>query len=200
MDYAELSALLDARLPTMLSPARVGHSRRVAALAAELCAREGLDPAAGRAAGLAHDLCKELPAKKVAALAELYPPSRSVSALMADKVAHGPAAAALVAREYGVADREFLEAVALHTIGDPSMGRLAAIVYCADKLEPGRERIDEDYRRRCLALPIEALLLEVVRGSVEWMRAKGKAVAPETLVLYSSLAARAVPDAAHIDR
>jgi len=168
MDYAELRLAIDRRLDALISPARAAHSRRVADLAASLCTREGIDPERGRIAGLAHDLCKELPKKAQRELAVLYSEAEAgsalPSALMADKVVHGPAAAALLARDYGLADEAILEAVAIHTVGKPGMSGLATILYCADKLESGRERPDDGYRRRCLAMPLEGMLLAVVEG------------------------------------
>jgi nicotinate-nucleotide adenylyltransferase len=136
-------------------------------------------------------MCKELTRKAQKALAARYsalgPGMSLTSALMADKVVHGPAAAVLLAEDYGVADEGLLEAVAAHTIGKPGMGGLAAVLYCADKLEPGRERLVEGYRDQCLALPLDGMVVAVVEGVIGWMSAQGKAVAPETLILYSSL-------------
>jgi predicted HD superfamily hydrolase involved in NAD metabolism len=191
MEYAELCAVLDGRLDSMLTPGRAEHSRRVAELAASLCRRAGYDPERGRAAGLAHDMCKEMPRKAQRELAAAYPGADSGSALMADKVMHGPAAAVLLARDYAVEDDELLEAIALHTVGRPGMGGLAVIIYCADKLEPGRERHESEFRDRCLALPPDAMLLEVVTGVIEWLRSKDRAVAPETMVLYDTLRLKA---------
>jgi predicted HD superfamily hydrolase involved in NAD metabolism len=193
MDLAKLALRLDPRLDELLSRERAAHSRRVAELAAELCAREGLDPGRGRVAGLAHDLCKEMPKRAQAELAAGYPEAKPGSALMAEKVVHGPAAAALLLRDYGLDDAGLLEAVALHTVGKPGMGDLASIVYCADKLEPGREKLEEGYAERCLALPLDAMLFAVVEGVVAWMRSRGKPIAPETLILYSSLVREADP-------
>lgn len=188
LDPAELYALIDARLDSALSPARAAHSRRTAELAGRICERAGLDPWRGRAAGIAHDLCKELPREEQRALAASYPETVAVSALMAEKVLHGPAAAALLVRDYGALDEGILEAVAFHTIGRVGMGTLAAIVYCADKLEPGRPGVDAAFREGCIALPPLRMLAEVVRRGVGWLESRGKAVAPETLVLYNSLA------------
>jgi nicotinate-nucleotide adenylyltransferase len=106
---------------------------------------------------------------------------------MSDKVAHGPVAAVLLARDYGCDDIEVLEAVARHTVGKPGMKGLSIVLYCADKLEPGRERLRDGYREACLAMALDDMLLAVVEGVIGWMRARGKAVAPETLILYSSL-------------
>ncbi len=189
---AELYAELDARLEAFLSPERAAHSRRTAELAGEICGRNGMDPWPGRAAGIAHDLCKEKPREEQRALAALYPGSVAASSLMADKVLHGPAAAALLARDYGVRDEPILEAVAYHTIGRVGMGRLASIIYCADKLEPGREGLDPLFRAECALLPPERMLAAVVGRIIRWYGSRGKAVAPETLVLYKSLADGAV--------
>jgi predicted HD superfamily hydrolase involved in NAD metabolism len=191
MDYAELCGALDGRLDSMLSAGRADHSRRVADLAASICEREGFDPDRGRAAGLAHDICKEMPRKAQRELAAAYPGADPGTALMADKVMHGPAAATLIARDYAVEDDELLEAIALHTVGKPGMGGLAVILYCADKLEPGRERHESEFRKRCLALPLNAMLLAVVSGVIEWLRSKDRSVAPETMVLYDTLRIKA---------
>jgi nicotinate-nucleotide adenylyltransferase len=191
MDYAELRAALDGRLDAMLSPDRAAHSRRVAELTAAICVREGIDPERGRVAGLAHDMCKEMPRKAQRELASAYPGVVPGSALMADKVVHGPAAATLLARDYGLSDKGLLEAVAMHTVGKPGMGSLAIILYCADKLEPGRERHESEFREHCLAMPLEGMLLAVVEGVITWLRSKDRAIAPETLVLYDSLRRKA---------
>lgn len=198
MVFVELVPALDALLGSLISPARAAHSRRVADLAASLCEREGLDPARGRLAGLAHDMCKDLPRRAQRELAAAYPGARAGldedSTLMSDKIVHGPAAAAMLARDFGVVDGELLEAVALHTVGEPGMGALAAILYCADKLDPGRERMDPEYRRGCLAMPLDAMLPRVVEGVIGWLREAGREVAPETLILYSTLVGGADPE------
>jgi nicotinate-nucleotide adenylyltransferase len=194
MDCAELYARILERVTeggSALSPRRLEHSRNVAELAAEICRRRGIEPGRGRAAGIAHDMCKELPKPELLALAAAYPGAAS-SSLLGDKVAHGPAAASVLARDYGVDDEEFLAAVAFHTLGRPGMGELESIVYCADKLEPGRKGVDPGFRARCLALPPELMLPEVLARSVLWLESQGLPVAPETLALRDSLS-RKVP-------
>jgi nicotinate-nucleotide adenylyltransferase len=194
MESDELIALLELRLDTMLSPARARHSRGVAALAAELCEKQGIDPSRGRIAGLAHDLCKELPKREQKQLAAHYAGGAASSSLLGDKIIHGPAAAALLELDYGIADAEVLEAVALHTVGRPGMGKLASILYCADKLEGGRDHVDLSWRERVLGLDPAEMLRETVGDVIRWLEGQGRPVAPESLVLYNSLQARTSPE------
>lgn len=70
---------------------------------------------------------------------------------------------------------------------DPKMGPLASIVYCADKLEPGRQEISEAYRERCLSMSIPDMVASVCSHSIEWLRRTGRPVAPQTIILYNSL-------------
>jgi HD superfamily phosphohydrolase YqeK len=73
------------------------------------------------------------------------------------------------------------------------MRALSVIVYCADKLEPGRGRQGAGRSDETLSLPLDAMLLAVVESVVAWMRQEGRAVAPETLILYSTLVREAHP-------
>lgn len=187
MKLDELAAELDSRLDAELSDSRARHSRGVAGLAAELCGRNGIDPERGRVAGLAHDLCKELPREEQRLLASKSPYFEGRAGALGDELLHGPAAAFLLARDYRLAERDILEAVAYHTVGRPGMGGLDIIVYCADKIEPGRAHVDDAFRQRCLALPPSSMLLAVMENTMAWLDSKGRAVAPETLLLYNSL-------------
>ncbi len=196
MELGELSKALDARLDSMLSPRRAAHARGVADLAAALCQKHGLSPNKGRVAGLAHDLCKELPLESQRAGFEAYAARQGETSawkdpalvgILMDELLHGPAAATLLREEFACDAEDILEAVAFHTVGDPSMGLLALIVYCADKIEPNRKHVNEAFRDACMNREPRSMLLAVVVDSMEWLRKKGRAVAPSTLVLYNAL-------------
>ncbi len=191
MDFAEMIQDIDRRMTSMLSPGRALHSRRVAELSAAICSVHAIAPEKGELAGLAHDICKELPRSEQSLLAKGFPGNRlgkgDESSFISDHIPHGPAAAVWLIEEYELADDEILEAVAYHTVGDPKMGPLASIVYCADKLEPGRQEISEAYRERCLSMSIPDMVASVCSHSIEWLRRTGRPVAPQTIILYNSL-------------
>ena len=133
IERAEAEALVAGRL----SPARMAHSRRVAAEAVELARIHGADPAAAEVAGLLHDYCRELPAAEILAAAGRYGiPVGLVEARRPVGLLHGPVAAAELS-EAGL-DTEVAGAIALHTVGGEGMTILEKCLYLADFCEPGR--------------------------------------------------------------
>ena len=196
MTRAELAEELGRRVDTGLSRKRAAHSRGVASLSAELCLRHGLDPLSGTIAGLAHDLCKELPPEEQQALFDAWLGSGDGTARLmvrgdgnyfSSQILHGPAAATLLCRDYGLVDGDILEAVAWHTVGRADMGALAVFVYCADKMDPGRKHVDAEFRARCMELPPREMLLAVVADSIGYLERNGWEIAPTTMILYNSL-------------
>ena len=178
---------LEAAVNLALGTRRARHCFSVAELAAELCAREGLDPAAGRLAGLAHDLCRALPRGDQEALARSCPVPGAAGLASDTRFAHGPAAATVLSRDYAVADAAILEAVAFHTLPNPESGPLTRILYLADKFEPGRDHHEATERLRVLSLPLDDAFRAAVEGVVDWIRAEGLPLAPETAALYNAI-------------
>jgi len=196
MTRAELAEELGRRVEAGLSKKRAAHTRGVAALSAELCACHGLDPLSGTIAGLAHDLCKELPEGEQGSLFDAWLSSGDGTAglmvrgdgnYFSSQILHGPAAATLLSRDYGMTDQDILEAVAWHTVGRADMGVLAVMIYCADKMEPGRKHVDAAFRARCMELPPREMLLAVVADSIGYLERNGWEIAPTTMILYNSL-------------
>jgi predicted HD superfamily hydrolase involved in NAD metabolism len=186
-DLDELVRRMEEAARARLSPDRCKHSGGCAQFAATVCSRLGMDPRKGLIAGWAHDLAKELPARDQLPLARACPVKVPETVFTQDILLHGPAAATMLAREFGVRDPEILEAVALHTVGRADMGPLAKIVWAADKMEVGRRHVDDAFRQRCLQLPPDELLLAALEATIAWLRSKGREVAPETLDLYNAL-------------
>src|SRR5690606_16072758 len=106
-----------------------------------------------------------------------------------DPLLHGPAAAARLAAD-GVDDQEVLDAVAYHTIGHPSLGRLGRAVYLADFLEPGRT-FEPEWRASLRARMPDAfddVLREVVAARIAHLLQTGRRVRPETVAFWNAIA------------
>lgn len=106
---------------------RFEHSRRVADLARRIAAAHGLDAGRAELAGLLHDFAKGLPGAELRELARQAGANPDTPAVW-----HGPAAAHLLQRDFGLNDPAVLSAIARHTTGDAAMTALDAVVYVAD--------------------------------------------------------------------
>lgn len=164
-----------------LSAERYEHSVRVSETAAFMCDLYGLDSDSGRLAGIAHDICKEIPRDEMEALAcedglpfdefEKKKPS----------LLHGRAAAVKIRRDFGITDSDVIEAVANHTCGKPGLCDLGKILFVADKIEPGRPQSTNEYRANLFKKTLDGLTLAVVEENIEYLAKKGKKSAPSAI-------------------
>lgn len=187
IELAELTERVRQLVMASVSEERYKHSVRVAQTCASLCERFGLNPQIGFFAGIAHDMCKSMDEKNLLETASRD--GNQILKIEKDRPAllHGRAAAVLLKEEWGVDDPEILEAVANHTFGKAGMGDLAKLLYVADKIEPGREQVTEEYTARLMAMTINGMTAAVVGESMEYLKGKGKKVAAETQAFYDSL-------------
>ncbi len=123
-----------------LSDKRYAHTLRVAETTERLAKLHGLDPDKSRLAGLLHDTAREIGKQELLRVAE--EDGLPVGAFERKRpiLLHGPVAAKLARKDLGVTDGDVLDAVRLHTTGEPGMGPLALALFVADKIEPGREQ------------------------------------------------------------
>ena len=170
-----------------VSEKRYSHSVRTAEMCRKLCALYGLDEKTGYFAGISHDMCKNFKPEQLLSLAQ--EDGADVSELERKKpsLLHGRAAAVLLKNNFGVTDSSVLEAVANHTFGKTGMCSLAKVLYAADKIEPGREHVTEDYLARLLALSLDGLVKAVLEENIDYLRKKRSAVAQESEKLLESL-------------
>ena len=171
----------------LLSERRFTHSVGVAKTACKMCALYGEKKDRGYLAGIGHDICKEIESSELVALAKkdglpISPMEEKKSSLL-----HGRAAAVLLKEKYGVSDKELLEAVAFHTYGNKKFGVLGKIIYSADKIEPGRENITQEYLSHLFSLTLDELTVEVLKESMDYVNKKGFSVAPESVEFLEHL-------------
>ncbi|MBU0935567.1 MAG: HD domain-containing protein [Spirochaetes bacterium] len=191
-----LNAVLEQAAAAFTSALRCSHAKAAADLGAKLAAAYSLPAADVYCAGIAHDLCKELVSADQQVLARVCPIPCPPEVLSNHRFTHGPAAAALLFRTGLCTDLRILQAVAWHTVGSPEMDTLALLVFCADKIEPGRGGFSEELRAAWLsgAFPGEAGLLQLAGTILDRItahcRIEGHPIADTTPVLYNALQQR----------
>ena len=182
-----ISDALERFARTTMPSSRFIHSRGVALLAAQLCVRFGLDPERGYLAGISHDTAKGLDDGEIRALALADGGGESDLEASCPALLHARAASVLLRQRFGVDDAEILEAVASHTFGSAGMGKLARVVYIADKLEPSRQQVPVALRDLAKTASLESLLAAVLAEKVRQLGSQGKPVFHGTLGLLADV-------------
>lgn len=121
-----------------LGAKRLLHTLNVGYLSAHLAGLYGCSRDKALIAGALHDCAKELPIEKQSELAKKY----SGDLFTEKKILHSPAGATFAREEFGIEDKEILDAICYHTTGRGDMTVLEKIVYLADKIEPSRTYMD----------------------------------------------------------
>jgi HD superfamily phosphohydrolase YqeK len=169
----------------IVTPARLEHIERVAALAARWALDMGVPDSERnrwlRAVWL-HDALRDAPAEELLRWAPSTPGPPGIR--------HGPASAAR-AKSEGETDRGVLDAVRYHSIGLAEWDMVGRILYCADYLEPGRTHEREWRADLVERLPTQLaeVLYQVARARVGHMVSSGRTLLEPTVRFWNSLVA-----------
>lgn len=166
---------------------RYEHSVRTAETCRKFCKKYGFDEKTGYLAGISHDMCKKLDPEEMLRLVEKDGKPVSELEKANPSLLHGRAAAVRLQDEFNIHEPDVIEAVANHTFGRKGLCPLGKILYISDKIEPGREYVDDAYKKSVKNLSLDGLFYKVVSDSKEYLLKKGKKIAPETEELLKYL-------------
>lgn len=173
------------RIKAQVCPQRFEHIVRVAILTETIAKANGFSDEEVRASSLAamlHDAARDLSPEE---LFRLAPPQTELERANPLSV-HGRAGRRLV-EGWGISDERILDAIEGHVFGVSKANRIGMAVYIADVSEPGRG-VNEDIRELAMKNLYRAYK-RAVDSKVRYLRAKGKAVHPDTLRAYRELGA-----------
>lgn len=181
MDYTEVIEKVRAYAEKSVKKSRYEHSVRVAQMCARICRYYGLDEQVGYLAGIGHDICKDESDEKLIEIAsrdgkEIIPYEFSKPSLL-----HGRAAAVYLKELFGIKNKDVLEAVAVHTSGKVGMCDISKALFLADKIEPGRPQVSEEYYNKLFSLPLNGMLSAVLIENYNYVKNKGYEIFPGTL-------------------
>jgi len=175
------------RLPSWaeVSPERVAHIQRVAALAdgwAERMRISAAERARWLRAAWLHDALRDAGA----ATLDRWAPDAS----WPGSLCHGPASAARAAAE-GETDRGILDAVRYHSVGWADWDMVGRVLYCADYLEPGRAFRREWRAAQADRFPDDSagVLLAVASDRLAHLIESGRPLIDPTVRFWNSLVA-----------
>ncbi|MBQ0070604.1 MAG: HD domain-containing protein, partial [Spirochaetales bacterium] len=146
--YTEIRA----KVASSLKPSKFLHSQGVSDTAAMLAERFGLNVEEARICGIYHDAYRYDGTEDALSYLEskgvpLFPEEVEEPMLL-----HGVLAAAHFEEDAeGIVPDYMKDAVRHHTLGSKAMGRLGAVIYISDYIEPGRKHLTEENRREILS-------------------------------------------------
>lgn len=177
---------LQQQLQEKLSPRLFNHCVGVAQTAADLAVMLGCDPQKARLAGWLHDCAREWPPEKLMAFAVSNHIEVDAFAQRAPVILHAPVGA-VIAKEWGITDREILAAIRKHTLGEPEMTTFEQLVYLADKIEPDRCYPGVEELRNLAHKDFPQALIQASANSISYLLKKCQLVHPQSLAFWNWL-------------
>lgn len=172
-------AEIRSKLGAVLKSRRLTHTMLTVREAVRLAYHYGVDTKKARLAALLHD-CIKLPNKELIAFADAHCYDLTEEERKNPYLIHSRLGAVIAMEEYGVSDREILQAIENHTLGKVGMSLLDKIVYVADKIEPTRDFEGVDEMRETAYRDINMAMLMVMQHSADYTLASGRMLNPAT--------------------
>lgn len=181
------------QLSTELSPNRYEHTLNVASLAEALARKHGADPEKARLAGLLHDIGRRYNPEELARFARrrrLKVPELRTLLRLDPMLLHAYASADIAEREFGVSDKDILNAIKRHTLGDRHLTLLDKILYVADASSLDRSHASAAATRQLAFTDLDAALARCVADKLQHAIQREAWLHPLTINLWNSLASR----------
>lgn len=174
-------AAAEEKLAKKLSPHRLRHSLGVCDTAAALAARYGYPVYYAKIAGLLHDCAKGLSEEKYFKICGKHGIPVTEAERKAPYLLHAKVGALYAEKKFGVTDPELLQAIRVHTTGEPAMSLLGQILFISDYIEPGRDKAAELEEIRELAyVDLDLCCRVILDNTLAYLKASGADVDPLT--------------------
>mgnify|MGYP004552520495 CR=1 FL=1 len=164
-----------------LSEYRFQHCLRTAAYAKELAKHWQIEPEKAYIAGLCHDLGKDCSREEALALLKDAGIVLDADTLSNDSLLHPYSGMVLAKNECGIEDKEILEAIRTHTVGEPGMTRLQKIIFLADLLEEGREFPGIQELRELVWQDLDTAMSKALAINIQFVETKGLKPHPDAI-------------------
>lgn len=177
MSIEEIKGDLEVRL----SLERFAHSLGVMETAKRLAATFGADIEKAALAGLIHDCARCLTPDDQLKNAESAGILLDEIQIHEKVLIHGPLGAVMAREIFGIADREILRAVEIHSTGDRDMTVLEKIIFLADYIEPNRDFPGVEDIRAKAGADLDTAVVLAFDSTIKHVISRGKLLHPGTI-------------------
>ncbi len=170
------------KLKTQLSDHRFIHSLGVEETALKMAEIFGVDKEKTKIAALLHDCAKQIPHSEQLRMCEEFNIELDEIKKKQQGLIHAELGAFLAERDYGVTDKDVLDAIRYHTLGREKMTDLEKILYLSDIIEPNRKDFDGLTQLRALCFAdLDRALLYGFELSISHINRTGCILHPQTI-------------------
>ncbi|MBE7063322.1 MAG: bis(5'-nucleosyl)-tetraphosphatase (symmetrical) YqeK [Clostridia bacterium] len=169
------------KLKGMVDEKRYAHSIGVRDTAAMLARRYGVSEEKARIAGILHDCAKNIPKDEGIARCEAAGIRLKPICYIEKGLVHSYLGAHIAKTEFGITDREILDAIYYHTTGHEDMPLLTKIIYLSDLIEPGRNVPNVEELRRIAMDDIDEALIRSINSTIAHVLGKGSILDCDTV-------------------
>jgi len=95
-------------------------------------------------------------------------------------LAHSKIAAKVMERDYGINDRDLINAVSFHTTGRANMSTLEKIIYLADAIEPSRDYPSVNRLRELSKVNLDEACYQSLNSTLNYLKLQGNEIDNDT--------------------
>lgn len=173
------------KLKRKLNDKRYEHTLGVSYTAGCLAMKYGLDVNKAILAGLLHDCAKYMSGEEMLEIALKKKIEVSSTEEKKPDLLHAKLGAYFAKTKYDVADNEILSSIECHTTGKPNMTLFEKIIYIADYIEPGRDKMPRlDIIRKAAFEDIDKCMIMILEDTVAYLKSSGMYIDETTLKTY----------------
>ena len=172
-------------LKEKLTENRFIHSLNVADSAEKLAIIYGGDPEKAYTVGLIHDVCKDTPAGlQLSYILENKVPVTEFE-INTSKLYHSICGAAYCEKEFGITDKDMLNAVRYHTTGRAGMSLLEKIIFISDFISAERSYDGVEIMREKAERSLDEAIVEGLSFTIKDLIDRRMAVHPDTVGAFN---------------
>jgi len=204
--------LLERELRERITRRRFSHSIGVRDTAVALAGMYGCDEEKAGAAGLLHDIARDMPLVTMQSIVTMKGIVTTQSVVVTRGIVtrqnnssgqndtllrealfsspgllHAYAGRIIAQRDFGVRDEDILKSIELHTTGGRGMTVLNKVVFVADYIEPGRSLRGVETARAIAQRSLDEAVLYIFRSMFRKLIADGVYICVNTLLGYNEL-------------
>lgn len=173
---------VDAELKKTLTAKRYNHVNRVVEMSVMLAQRYGADVEKCRIAAILHDYSKQFSKNENDYVITKYGIELDDLESNSKELAHSKIAAKIAELEYGISDKDILNAISYHTTGRAGMSLIEKIIFVADSLEIGRAYPGVENLRKIAIDDIDKAILGILNSTISHLLNSGFKIHPNSVI------------------